>query len=228
MNIINNSIYDAFVTPNPDDRGIALGLVLSKIKPNVIDSTYLGSYPYDELPPHIELDVDGVVDDLINGNIIGLIQGRSEHGARALGNRSIICMPYVGMKDKLNSEIKKREWFRPFAPICRIEDADKYFKFGNHTRWMTHNAKVKDEYKTDLDAIVHADGTARLQTITSEQNPFIYTLLTKLQIKGHIPVLLNTSFNVQGKPILNKYSDALEIRNSSGLYKVITDKHLIL
>ena len=228
MNIINNSIYNAFVTPNPDDRGIALGLVLSKIKPSVVDSTYLGSYPYDELPPHIDLDIDSIVDDLINGKIIGLIQNRSEYGARALGNRSIICMPYVGMKDKLNLEIKNREWFRPFAPICRLEDAEKYFVFGNHTRWMTHNASVRNEYKTDLDAIVHADGTARLQTITSKQNPFIYNLLTKIQSKGYIPVLLNTSFNVQGKPILNKYSEALDIRNSTGLYKVITDKHLIL
>lgn len=228
MNIINNTIYDAFVTPNPDDRGIALGLLLSKIKPGFVDSTYLGSYPYDELPAHTELDVDGIVDDLIRGNIIGLIQGKSEHGARALGNRSIICMPYKGMKDKLNSEIKNREWFRPFAPICRLEDANTYFKFGNHSRWMTHNAWVREEHKEVLDAIVHEDGTARLQTITKEQNPFIYELLTKLQIKGHTPVLLNTSFNVQGKPILNTYAEALEIRNSTGLYKVITDKFLLL
>lgn len=228
MNIINNSIYDAFVTPNPDDRGIALGLLLSKIKPSFVNSTYLGSEPYDELPNHIELDVDGIVDDLINGNIIGIVQGKGEHGARALGNRSMICMPYKGMKDKLNSEIKNREWFRPFAPICRLEDAHKYFKFGKHTKWMTHNAWVKEDYKEILDAIVHADGTARLQTITEDENSFIYKLLTKLEIKGHTPVLLNTSFNVQGKPILNTYAEALEIRNTTGLYKVITDKHLLL
>lgn len=228
MNIINNSIYDAFVTPNPDDRGIALGLLASKIKPAFIDSAYLGSYPYDELPEHIELDIDGIVDDLINGKIIGVIQNRSEHGARALGNRSILCMPYKGMKEKLNSEIKNREWFRPFAPICRLKDASKYFKFGKHTKWMTHNAWVRDEYKNELTAIVHNDGSARLQTITNEDNEFIYSLLTKLERKGHIPVLLNTSFNSQGKPILNTYQEALEIRNTTGLHKVITDKYLLL
>jgi carbamoyltransferase len=227
MNIINNTIYDAFVSPNPDDRGISLGLVASKILPKYIDSTYLGSEPYDKLPPYEDYSIDQVADDLIRGEIIGLIQGRSEHGARALGNRSIICLPKKGMKDKLNVEIKKRENFRPFAPIARLEDADKYFIFGKHTRWMTHNAVVKEEFKNDLDSIVHIDGTARLQTVTKDQNEFIYNLLTKLQEKNIIPVILNTSFNIQGKPILNRYSDALWIRDNTGLDKVITDKYIL-
>jgi carbamoyltransferase len=227
MNIINNTLYDAFVTPNPDDRGIALGLVLSKIKPKVIDSTYLGSYPYDELPEHDYLNINKLVDDLLDKKIVGVIQGRSEYGARALGNRSIICMPYVGMKDKLNFEVKNREWFRPFAPIVRLEDASEYFKFGNHSRWMCHNAIVKTKYKNELDAITHFDGTARLQTITKEQNPFIYEILSKLKESGHIPVLLNTSFNIQGKPILNTYKDAIQLRDTTGLDMVITDNCIL-
>ena len=228
MNIINNSIYDAFVSPNPDDRGIALGLVLSKIKTgNIIDSTYLGSEPYDSLPDYFDLNIEEIVTDLINGKIIGIIQGNSEHGARSLGNRSIICMPSIGMKEKLNSEVKHREMFRPFAPVVRLEDAGEFFEFGNHTRWMTHNSIVKEKYKSKIPAITHIDGTARLQTVTKCQNELIYTLLSKLENRGHIPVLLNTSFNIQGNPILNRYADAILIRDTTGLDKVITDKFLL-
>jgi carbamoyltransferase len=228
MNIINNSIYDAFVSPNPDDRGIALGLVLSKIKTgNIIDSTYLGSEPYDSLPDYFDLNIEEIVTDLINGKIIGIIQGNSEHGARSLGNRSIICMPSAGMKEKLNSEVKHREMFRPFAPVVRLEDASEFFEFGNHTRWMTHNSIVKEKYKSKIPAITHIDGTARLQTVTKHQNELIYTLLSKLENRGHIPVLLNTSFNIQGNPILNRYADAILIRDTTGLDKVITDKFLL-
>jgi carbamoyltransferase len=227
LNIINNTKYDAFTSPNPDDRGLAIGLVASVIKPYLIDSTYLGSEPYDELPPHELYSVDQVVDNLINNEILGLIQGRSECGARALGNRSIICLPKPGMKDKLNHEVKQRESYRPFAPIVRLEDADKYFEFGKNTRWMTHNAIVKKEYKDSLISIVHVDGTARLQTVTQEQNPFIYSILTKLKDRNVTPVILNTSFNINGKPILNKYSDAIWMRDNTGINKIITDKYIL-
>lgn len=228
MNILNNTKYDAFVSPNPDDRGMALGCLLYGIKPmNKLDSTYLGTEPFDELPEHNPYSIDDVVNDLLNLEIIGLIQGRCETGARALGNRSILCLPVAGMKDRLNNEVKRRESFRPFAPICRLEDAKKYFKFGNHSRWMNHNAIVRDEYKSELISITHNDGTARLQTITEEQNPFVYKLLTKLEERGKPAVLLNTSFNIQGKPILNRYKDALWMRDNTGLDKVITDKFIL-
>ena len=228
LNIINNSRYDAFTSPSPDDRGLALGLLASKVKPNLISSAYLGSEPYDELPPHVEYSCKEVVDDLINEKILGLIQGRSENGARALGNRSIICLPKPGMKDKLNNNVKKREYFRPFAPIVRLEDASKYFIFGKNSKWMTHNAIVKKEYKNDLISIVHEDGTARLQTITKEQNPFIYDVLTELNNRGVTPVIINTSFNINGKPILNKYSDALWMKNNTGIDEIITDKYKLI
>jgi carbamoyltransferase len=227
LNIINNTKYDAFTSPNPDDRGLSIGLVASVIKPYLVDSTYLGSEPYDELPPHELYSVDQVVDNLINNEILGLVQGRSECGARALGNRSIICLPKPGMKDKLNHEVKQRESYRPFAPIVRLEDADKYFEFGKNTRWMTHNAVVKKEYKDSLISIVHVDGTARLQTVTQEQNPFIYSILTKLKDRNVIPVILNTSFNINSKPILNKYSDAIWMRDNTGINKIITDKYIL-
>jgi carbamoyltransferase len=228
MNIINNTSYDVFVSPNSDDRGIALGCLLWGIKPTeAVDSTYLGSDPYDELPEHEPYSISEVLDSLIDGKILGLIQGRAEHSARSLGNRSIICLPKKGMKEILNEKVKNRESFRPFAPMCTLEDAPTYFEFGKHSRWMTHNAKVKEGFEEELGAIIHIDGTARLQTVTKNQNEYMYNLLVGLKERGLPPVLLNTSFNVQGKPILNTYKDALWMRDNTGLDEVITDKFIL-
>jgi carbamoyltransferase len=228
MNIINNTLYDAFVSPNSDDRGIALGCLLWGIQPNnQLDATYLGSEPYDELTEHEPYSISEVINDLVDGKILGLIQGRSEHGARSLGNRSIICLPKKGMKEILNERVKHRESFRPFAPICTLEDAPTYFEFSNHSRWMLHNAKVKEGFEEELGAIIHVDGTARLQTITKEQNEYLYKVLTGLKEKGLPPILLNTSFNIQGKPILNTYKDALWMRDNTGLDKVITNEFVL-
>jgi len=207
MNIINNTIYKAFVPPNPDDRGIALGCLLYLLNTDV-DSTYLGSEPYDKKPLMKSYSIEEVAKLINDKKIVALMQGRSEHGARALGNRSILCLPTKEIRDKLNRQVKNREDFRPFAAVCREEDADKYFySYGKH-RWMTHNVFVKDK---SLDGIIHVDNTTRLQTVTKEQNPYLYELL------GHIPVLLNTSLNIQGKPILNKYEDALWMVENTGL-----------
>ena len=92
---------------------------------------------------------------------------------------------------------------------------------------MTHNAVVKDGFEEELGAIIHIDGTARLQTITKEQNEYLYKVLTGLKEKGLPPVLLNTSFNIQGKPILNTYKDALWMRDNTGLDKVITNEFVL-
>ena len=219
MNILNNTVYKAFVSPNSDDRGIAIGCLLSLITPSIaVDTTYLGSDPYDEMPNGKETNTKEVAQILSDGKIIGLIQGRSEHGARALGNRSILCVPTAGVKEKLNSNVKNREWFRPFAAVCREEDAHKYFKsFGMH-QWMTHNTKViTDQYP----AITHVDNTCRLQTVNEKQNKFIYDLLE------YHPILLNTSFNIQGKPILNTYKEAMWMKENTGIDEVLTDKYIL-
>ena len=218
MNIINNTAFKAFVSPNCDDRGIALGCLLHLIKPQLVDSTYLGSEPYDKKPKGTKHSITKIAKMLSDGKIIGLIQGRAEHGARALGNRSILCLPTEGMKDRLNKEVKFREEFRPFAAVCREEDAHKYFRTYDMHRWMTHNAVVRDK---ELPAITHVDGTCRLQTVTKEQNPFLYELL------GKHPVLLNTSLNIQGKPILNTYEDALWMKENTGIDEIITDKEIL-
>jgi carbamoyltransferase len=219
MNIVNNTHYDAFVSPNSDDRGIALGCLLYLLKPSTkIDSTYLGSLPYDDKPTGTPHTVKQIGNLLKEGKIIGLIQNRMEYGARALGNRSILCIPTEGMKEKLNSQVKNREWFRPFAAVCREEDVDKYFWASGKHRWMINNVYVKGN---DFPDIIHNDNTCRIQTINKIENPFLYELL------GEYPVLINTSFNIMGKPILNTYKEALLMKENSGIDEVITDTEIL-
>jgi carbamoyltransferase len=113
------------------------------------------------------------------------------------------------MKDILNDKVKNREWYRPFAPVCKLEDVSKYFNFEGESKWMGFCPTVKEEWREKLVSITHVDGTARVQTVTEEQNPWIYNLLTEFEKESGIGVLLNTSFNINGKPILSRYSDAM-------------------
>jgi len=125
------------------------------------------------------------------------------------------------MKDILNNKVKHREFFRPFAPIVRLQDVSKYFNWEGESRHMNFAATVKEEFKTELASITHEDGTARIQTVTEEQNKLMYDLLSEVETQGHIPVLLNTSFNVAGKPILNTYKDAFEIYDKEAMNGLI-------
>ena len=221
MNIINNTIWDAYITPNPDDRGLSFGLLAGIINPKITDTTYLGSYPYDDIGDTEDISMDDLIQSLDDGNIIGMIHGRSEYGARALGRRSIVCMPREGMKDKLNNQVKHREYFRPFAPICRDVDADTYFSsIPSNLKNMTHNAECSDK---DLASIIHEDGTSRLQIVSEDSEPFVYSILTAMKEKGLKPVILNTSFNVMGKPIINRYSDARVMLERKELDMVISN-----
>jgi len=147
---------------------------------------------------------------------MGIARDRMEHGPRALGNRSILCNPAIKeMKDILNEKVKHREYYRPFAPVVRLEDVSEYFEWEGESRWMTFCPKVKKEWRKKLPSITHVDNTARIQTVTQEQNPWLYELLTKFKEKTGVGVLLNTSFNVNGKPILNTIRDAFEILEKS-------------
>ncbi len=230
-----------FVGPNPNDCGIALGLMLDYLKPqNPIDTTYSGLelLDIDSLATYIstlsyqyksnKLNLDTLTQDLEDGMIIGLIQGKNEHGPRALGNRSIICNPSIPeMKDILNAKVKHREWYRPFAPVVRLEDVSEYFEWKDESRWMSFCPKVKSKWRKKLAAITHVDGTARVQTVTREQNEVLYDLLTKFKEKTGIGVLLNTSFNVDGKPILSTIKDAFYIFQNTKLDGLVIENTYI-
>jgi hypothetical protein len=166
---------------------------------------------------------------IAKGNIVGVINGNSEHGPRALGNRSILCNPIGDMKDVLNKKVKDREWYRPFAPLVRLEDATKYFDFPEdaQSRHMTYIAHVKNEWKDVIPAVTHEDGTGRIQTVTRNQNPFIYDLLSKFSEISDHSVLLNTSFNVNGKPILTRLSEALQLLTNTKMDAVYYNEKLV-
>jgi carbamoyltransferase len=212
---------EVFVGPNPNDCGLSVGMIANFVKPeNIIDVTYKGPELLDgkRLPEFVEkylakkVTAKQVASLLETGKILGVVQGRSEHGPRALGNRSIICNPTLpDMKNALNLKVKNREWYRPFAPIVRLEDVSEYFEWTGESRWMNFCPKVKEEYLSKIPAIVHVDNTARVQTITRSQNEFLYDVLTEFKELTGIGVLLNTSFNVDGKPILSTVHDALKV-----------------
>lgn len=148
---------------------------------------------------------------LANNKIIGWFQGRSEIGPRALGNRSILANPTSPrMKDYINIKVKHRETFRPLAPVVLEEDVDKYFEFSGSSPFMLLVAKVKNEFREKFPAITHIDGTARLQTVNKYENMLLYDLLHYYKkISGH-SVLLNTSFNIQGQPIVETPDQAIQ------------------
>ena len=241
LNILLNTrlarVRETFISPNPNDAGLAVGLVCSRVRPGTpVDTTYIGPEVWDrnELPRilHERKGVKNTVQDLaeklIAGAIIGVVRGRSEHGPRALGNRSIICDPTIGeMKDTLNAKVKGREYFRPFAPVVRLEDVNKYFNWDKESRWMSFCPEVKDEYKEVLKAVTHIDGTARVQTVTRKQNDFLYDLLTEMHDRKGIGVLLNTSFNIAGKPILNTYKDALWVLDNKAMDGLLFEDYFI-
>ena len=174
------------------------------------------------------VNIATLANNIIEGKIYGIVRGRSECGPRALGNRSLICSAIIPeMKDILNSKIKNRESFRPFAPVVRLEDVHKYFKSNDELRFMSFNIEIREQYQSLLYAVSNLDNTARVQTVTREQNEFLYDLLTALdEICSH-GILLNTSFNLDGKPILNKYSDALSVLDKKDIDGVIFENYLI-
>lgn len=228
---------EIFVAPNSSDCGIALGQLLDYTRPSTpVDITYGGVEVFDKhtLPEIVETRITQyatpeVVAKLFKeGMIVGVVQGRCEHGPRALGHRSIMCNPaFPEMKDILNKKVKNREWYRPFAPVVRLEDVSTYFEWEGECKHMLFCPKVKPEWRDKLSSITHIDGTARVQTITRQQNQWLYDVLTEVnKICGH-GVLLNTSFNLAGKPILNTYRDALSVLDKTQMDYVVLENILV-
>jgi len=148
--------------------------------------------------------------ELLDGKIVAWFQGGAEFGPRALGNRSILCKPYpVGMRDHINKRIKFREDFRPFAPAILAEMAIEYFELKQDSPHMLYAVNVLSEKKNIIPAVVHVDNTCRVQTVTAQVNERFYKLLKAFELISNIPVLLNTSFNIKGMPIVNTPSEAI-------------------
>ena len=224
-----------YVPADPHDGGLSLGHMFLYKKPTKqVDITYKGLPLVDrnKLQNYIDeysatkLNKKEIAELIKDGKIIGLVYGDSEVGPRALGNRSIVCDPNIAdMKDILNSKVKFREWYRPFAPFCKKEDAHKYFESRNfdNLEYMSYAPKVKVD---TLPSITHVDGTARLQTVTEESHPQFYELLTEFGKLSETNVLLNTSFNIRGYPILSTIEDALYALNNTQMDYVVIEDYL--
>lgn len=158
--------------------------------------------------------LDSVVDKITQGKVLGWFQGRSEWGPRALGNRSILADPRnPQMKDIVNSKIKFREPYRPFAPSVLTERAECYFDLPEASqhypaRYMQYVVRTREAQREALPAVTHVDGTARMQTVFLEQSPRYWALIERFGQATGVPVLLNTSFNLKGEPVVNTPADA--------------------
>ncbi|MAG24411.1 hypothetical protein CMI47_02430 [Candidatus Pacearchaeota archaeon] len=227
-----------FVPPTPSDCGLSLGHILLHKNPTErISVTYSGLPLLDKERLQHEVSVRGakrishagIASLLKKGKIVGLVYGDSEVGPRALGNRSIVCDPtYPNMKDILNSKVKFREWYRPFAPFCKKSEASRWFNSPDfeNLEFMSFAPEVIEEYRSKLPSITHIDGTARLQTVTEESHKGFFGLLTEFGKLSDINVLLNTSFNIRGNPILSTIEDALYVLDNTELDFVVIEDYI--
>src|SRR5580700_1760298 len=176
---------------------------------------------------------DCVVERLIQGKVIGCSQGRFEWGPRALGNRSILADPRnPDMKDIVNAKIKFREPYRPFAPSVLSEYAEKYFdlpqaKCHHPARYMLYVVPVRESQRGTLPAITHVDGTGRLQTVFRDQSPRYYRLIEHFGQATGVPVVLNTSFNLKGEPIVNTTANAFDTFSKSEMDSLVLENFLV-
>ncbi|MEW9533602.1 carbamoyltransferase [Microbispora sp. NPDC049125] len=235
--IIEAGIFEeVFVPPAPGDAGTAIGAAAAAhLDGNdtplsgITRACYLGPSFRDgdlDLSPWPGLtarpvpgdEAEFLAEQLAGGCIVGLFRGRVEAGPRALGNRSILASPLQpGVVERLNATVKFRESFRPFAPMVLAERAADYFTLGQQAPFMSMASGVTELTRQRIPAIVHANGTARLQTVTHDGNPFMHAVLAAFARRTGVPVLINTSLNVKGKPICGTPPMALDCLASSGL-----------
>jgi len=231
-----------YVPPAPGDAGCALGAAL------YADRIFFGQpdRPFPDHPfwgPKIEEDalagwgaedglpterlserelIEQVADELVDGRIVGWMDGRSEFGPRSLGARSILAAPHAAeMRDRLNRDIKYREEFRPFAPVVTAEAADRYFDLSEGGarlgRFMSGVFPVRPQWRERLGAITHVDGTARVQVLAADMAPRLHALLKAYGRRSGMPVLLNTSFNLAGEPIVNTAAEGYSTFRRCGM-----------
>ena len=211
-----------WIQPAAGDEGLAIGAalhtyhaVLKHPRRHFLKNSYLGpDFPESRIESDLkkaglryrrferEPLLDAVASQIAAGNVVGWFQGRMEWGPRALGNRSIVAHPGLpNMKDVLNSRIKHREWFRPFAPSILAEHQTAYFEHDHASPFMLHVYRIRPEKRKELCAVNHVDDTGRLQSVARDENPLYYDLIKAFLCKTGIPVVLNTSFN-ENEPIV--------------------------
>jgi carbamoyltransferase len=190
-----------------------------------VDVALEGAPVLDSRPECLEREV---AQTLAGGACVAVCRGRSEIGPRALGNRSLLALPGPAkMRDHINLNVKGRESFRPLAPVVPIEHVDTYFEGLEESAHMLLVADVREEFRSRLGAVTHVDGSARVQTVRAEDNPFLHRLLEIVGELTGVPVLLNTSLNPPGKPIVETPGDALELFVERPIDALVLGKHLV-
>jgi len=234
----NCDFKQVHVPSAPADDGNAIGAALlgwSKVlgkaeMPFSEGACYLGSIPD---PQAIEATVKNsawtsrsfkndsakiVAEELASGKIIGVFRDKAEFGPRALGHRSIFADPRPAhMKDIINNKVKGRESYRPFAPMILEDHQSEWFECTRPSPFMAFALKFKPEKSYLVPAVVHADNTGRLQSVNKTTDPWLYALLQEFYMLTGVPILLNTSFNVMGKPIVHSVEDAVSVFGTTGL-----------
>lgn len=242
-----------FVHPAAGDSGGALGAalylyhhVLGKKKRDILQHVYLGAENSEkDIEDFIEkyqikaqkvsdkVLVERVSSSIAKGKVVGWVRGRFEWGPRALGSRSILADPRSKkMKDIVNAKIKFREAFRPFAPVCLYEEGSNYFSVNGDKdqqilQYMIAVVPVVEKHRKNLGAITHVDGTARPQFVKRIQNPLYYDTIKAFGKKTGMPVLLNTSFNLKGEPIVNTCEDAYKTFLKSGIDILVLGNYIL-
>ncbi len=243
---------EIYIQPACGDSGAAMGgalyfyhCCLNERRRSVLNHAYLGkeysscqieeflgknSIPYKTATDEEKM-LDSVVDALIAQKVIGWFQGRFEWGPRALGNRSILADPRnADMKDLVNEKIKFREAFRPFAPAVLSDKADEYFDFGKSKGHYPHKFMLYTVAATKAElipAVTHIDGTSRVQVVEKDTNRIFYKLIEKFYQKTGVPVLLNTSFNLRGEPIVDSPGAAYKTFLKSGMDMLVLGKYIL-
>jgi carbamoyltransferase len=170
--------------------------------------------------------IEYVSKKLYEGKVVGWFQGSCEFGARALGHRSILANPTIeGMKDRINSLVKKREGFRPFAPSVIKESQTEFFELLGDVPYMNQVVQVKSEYKNIFNSTTHVDGSARVHTVY--EDTLFHELLKEFGKLSGLPVLLNTSFNIKDKTMVLTPQDAINTFNDVDIDLLIINNYLI-
>jgi carbamoyltransferase len=251
--LIDSGIFDeVYIQPVAGDDGTALGAALYRASlseeiPNVRMPVPLLGPAYDEstIAKALEkyssrvsvtrfnstaLACDEAAKLIADGRVIAWYRGRMEYGPRALGNRSIVADPgHPAMRDRINAMVKMREAFRPFAPACSLEQSSRWFNvaFGTQMPYMITVVDVRPENRASLPAITHVNGSARLQTVSAQDNPEFHQLLKAVGRTTGREMVLNTSFNVKGQPIVNTPEEAIETFLGTGIEYLFLENSLV-
>jgi carbamoyltransferase len=235
-----------FVQPAASDDGVALGAALmpyldsnGKLPNKAMRHGYWGPSFDDQAIENAlctyKLRYTRLADPASNaaellsqGKILGWFQGRMEFGPRALGSRSILADPRdPEMNAKVNSAVKFREWWRPFAPSFKKEAASEYLESATDSPFMIVTAQVRPEKRSVIPSVTHVDGSARPQTVEKEINPLYWKLIDEFGKRTGVPVIMNTSFNLRGEAIVHTPTDAIRTFFSSGMDALVMGSFLV-